>query len=148
LQSGVFSGGFGQVFTRTNIDFDGGGLRFGLDGERRFGCRGFSLYGRTNVSTMVGTIQADYDSADVNTNPLGNAIWKDDRMVTVLDYEVGFSWTGPRGKWKISTGYNAAHWFNMVTTDSFISAVKANDYENVNGPLSFSGVVSRIERRF
>jgi len=38
-----------------------------LDGERRFGCRGFSLYGKTNVSTMVGTIQADYDMADVNT---------------------------------------------------------------------------------
>ena len=65
-----------------------------------------------------------------------------------LDYEAGFSWTGPCERWKFSTGYHVAHWFNMVTTDSWIEAVKANNYEDVDGPLSFSGLVARFERRF
>ena len=39
-QIGNYSGGAtGVIETRTNVDFDGGGLKFGLDGERRLRCR-------------------------------------------------------------------------------------------------------------
>jgi len=151
LQAGTFSGGAtGQIDTATNVDFDGGGLRFGIDGERRFGCHGFSLYAKANVSPMVGTVQADYTMQNVTAGNLllANAIWKDDRVITVLDYEAGISWAGPWNKWRASLGYQAAHWFNMVTTDSFISAAQATNYVDVEGPLVFSGLVARVERRF
>ena len=142
-------GGGGQINTRTNVDFDGAGLRFGLDGERRFGQRGFSIYANVNVSPMLGTVQADYTMQNVTTSVLlAQSIWKDDRFVTILDYEAGFAWTSCNGKWRLSSGFNAAHWFNAVTTDSFISGVQNNNYEDIAGALSFSGAVARVERRF
>ena len=86
LQSGVFSGGSaGQIDTRTEIDFDGGGLMFGLDGERRCGCSGLSVYGKINVSPMTGRFHADYAMQNVSTDTLlALADWQDDRITTLV----------------------------------------------------------------
>ncbi|TWU24501.1 Lpg1974 family pore-forming outer membrane protein [Bythopirellula polymerisocia] len=151
LQSGVFSGGSaGQIDTRTEIDFDGGGLIFGLDGERRCGCSGLSLYGKINVSPMTGRFHADYSMQNVSTEVLlALADWQDDRITTLLDYEAGLAFTcGNCDCFRISAGYTVYQWFNAVTTDSFINGVKADNYEDISGPLSFSGLVTRAEFRW
>ncbi len=151
LQSGVFGGGAGgQIDTLTDINFDGGGLLFGLDGERRFGGSGMSVYGKINVSPMTGRFHADYSMLNVSTTTqLALADWQDDRITTLLDYEAGLAYTfGACDCIRVSTGYTVFHWFNAVTTDSFINGVRANNYEDISGPLSFSGLVTRAEVRW
>ncbi|MEQ8208311.1 MAG: Lpg1974 family pore-forming outer membrane protein [Lacipirellulaceae bacterium] len=149
-QSGIYAAGVtGQVDTISNVDFDGGGVRAGLDGEYRFGCHGFSLYGNVNVSPMIGTVQADYTMRNVTTDQLlALAVWKDDRFITTLDYEAGIAWTSAKEHFRVSAGWNSAHWFNAVTTDSFINGVQGNNYVDIDGPLSFSGLSTRVEYRF
>ncbi len=151
LQSGIFSGGSaGQIDTLTDIDFDGGGLLFGLDGERRYGISGLSVYGKINVSPMTGRFHADYSMQNVSTaTQLALADWQDDRITTLLDYEAGLAYTfGTCDCFRISGGYTVYQWFNAVTTDSFINGVRTNNYEDISGSLSFSGLVTRAEFRW
>ena len=68
--------------------------------------------------------------------------------MTILDYEVGLAWTSCSQKWRISSGYTAAFWFNTVTTPVFINAVKADNYVDIGDTLAFDGLTARIERRF
>ena len=68
------------------------------------------------------------DTTDVQ---LAQANWNDDRFMTLLDYEVGFAWTGPQRRWRFATGYTASFWYNAVTTPEFIGAVQTSNYTDV-----------------
>lgn len=146
-QTGVFGGGQGgAVTTQSEIDFNGGGLKVGIDGGRNLGNRGFSVYGRAAVSPMVGEFNSDYSMYNDTTDVLlAQASWNDDRIVTLLDYEVGVAWTGPRRRWRFSAGYTTTHWFNAVTTASFIDNVQANNYVGGEQTISFDGLAARVE---
>jgi hypothetical protein len=146
-QTGVFSGGQGgAIDTQSDIDFNGGGLKVGIDGGRNLGNRGFSVYGRAGVSPLVGEFNSRYTMYNNSTATLlAQADWNDDRFVTLLDYEVGIAWSGPRRRWRFSTGYTATHWFNAVTTASFIDNVQANNYVGGNQTISFDGLTARVE---
>jgi hypothetical protein len=149
-QTGLFGGGLGgAIRTKTGIDFDGGGALFGLDGERLIGRRGFSVYGNAGVSPVVGQFSSDYRMTNQTTvTELARVQWKDDRVVTILDYELGLAWTGPQGRVRLSAGYLAQHWFNTVTTAELINSVQANNYTGAGEALSFDGLVTRVEVRF
>ena len=149
-QTGVFGGGqAGTIDTTTNIDFDGGGIKLGLEAERVIGCRGFSLYGKASVSPMVGRFGSDYTMFNSTTSVLlANSVWEDDRFVTLLDYEVGLAWMSPCYKWRLTAGYMASFWFNAITTPAFVDAVQADNYVGVDGTISFDGLTARIERRW
>ncbi|MEM9659415.1 MAG: Lpg1974 family pore-forming outer membrane protein, partial [Planctomycetota bacterium] len=149
-QTGVFSGTSGGVIdTQTQIDFDGFGPKFAIDGERVIGCRGLSIYARASVSPLFGEFENRYtmtnDSVDVL---LAQANWTDDRVVTVLDYELGLAWIGPRRKWRLSTGYVVTHWYNVMTTSMMIDSVQADNYGHDGETLTFGGFTARVERRF
>jgi hypothetical protein len=150
LQFGVFSGGqTGDIHTRTDIEFDGGGALFGLDGEHLIGRRGLSLYGNLGVSPVFGQFSSFYDLMNASTDTaLARAEWKDDRVVTILDFELGVAWTGPCRRWRLSTGYVASFWYNVITTPEFVDAVQRTNYTGVGDTLSFDGLSARIERRF
>ncbi len=150
LQTGLFSGSQNGVLnTLTDIEYDGGGLSFGLEGERRIGRRGFSVYGSFGVTPTVGQFTTLYNTTNVSTvSQLTTATWKDDRFVTILEYEVGLAWTSCSRCWRLSAGYLSSHWFNTVTTPVFIDAVQADNYVDIGDTLSFDGLTARIERRF
>ncbi len=150
LQTGIFAGGSaGTLDTRTEINFDGAGVKLGLDGERLFGCLGFSLFGRASLSPMAGQFQSQYTMLNSSTSVLlANAVWDDDRFVTILDYEFGIAWTSCSTRWRISTGYMASFWFNAVTTPTFVDAVQADNYVEVGDTISFDGLTSRVEYRW
>jgi major outer membrane protein len=150
LQTGVFSGSqAGDVHTRTDIEFDGGGASFGIDGEHVIGRRGLSVYGGLGVSPVFGQFSSFYDLTNASTDArLARAEWKDDRVVTILDFEVGLAWTGPCRRWRLATGYVASFWYNAITTPEFVDAVQANNYTDVGDTISFDGLAARIERRF
>ena len=150
LQTGAFSGSqSGVINVLTDIDFDGAGLSFGLEGEGLIGCRGFSVYGNLGVSPLVGQFTSDYTMQNASTTALlARSVSKDDRFVTILDYELGLAWTSCNGCWRISSGYTASFWYNTITTPVFIDAVQADNYVDIGDTLSFDGITARIEYRF
>ncbi len=145
-QFGVFSGGSaGLIDTFSSIDFDGGGLKAGIDGERRIH-GGLSIYGRLTGAVMSGQFSSRYTMLNATTDVLlAQANWKDDRVVTQLEYEVGFGWMSASQHWRFSTGYMFSHWMNAVTTPVFIDAVQADNYSDVEDTITFDGVVTRVE---
>lgn len=148
-QSFAQSGDFdvvGEVDTNAAVDFNGGGVKFALDGGRNIGSRGFSLYGRTSLSPLAGSYRSTYSmfNDDLDTT-LAQANWKEDRITTLLDYEVGVAWTGPRQRWRFSAGYTQAFWFNAVTTAEYIDAVQTSDYGGISDTIMLNGLTARVE---
>jgi hypothetical protein len=146
-QTGVFGAGpAANVATSTNIEFTGGGPMAGIDGDQRIGVTGFSVYGRALVAAIAGNFKSDYSMVDRTTVvTLAQVNWEDDRIVPMLDYELGLAWTNPQGNLRLSAGYMMSHWFNVVTTPVFVDAVQADNYVNVDDTISFDGLVGRAE---
>lgn len=146
-QQGEFAGGFGgTIGTSADVSFDGGGMKLGLNGHRELGNTRFSIYGRSSVSPLVGQFSSHYAMRNTTGDILlAQADWRDDRVITLLDYELGIAWTGPRGHLRLSAGYMASHWFNAVTTSSYINAVQTSNYLDVSDTISFDGPVAHAE---
>jgi hypothetical protein len=147
-QIGEFSGGStGLIVTQTDIDFDGGGPKFGVDGGRTIGKRGLSVYARAGLSPLAGQFRSSYAMRnDTTAVQLVQVHWHDDRITTILDYEIGLAWTGPQRRWRFAAGYTAAYWFNAVTTPELIGAVQHGDFADASDTISFDGLTARIER--
>jgi hypothetical protein len=146
-QQGIFGGGLGgPILTQTDIDFDGAGLLIGSDFERRFGCHGFSVYGKAAASAIFGEFRSDYAMVNTATNvQLAIASWEDDRVVPTLEYELGLAWTGFCEHLRLSVGYSAMYFFNTVTTPAFVHAVQEDTYVNVDGTIALDGLVGRVQ---
>ena len=136
----------GEIDTASTVDFNGGGVKLALDGGRNIGSRGFSVYGRTSLSPLAGSYRSNYSmfKDDLDTT-LVQANWKEDRITTLLDYEVGLAWVGPRGRWRFAAGYPQAFWFNAVTTAEYIDAVQGSDYHGVSDTIMLNGLTARVE---
>lgn len=138
----------GITSVNTNIDFDGGGPRIGLDGERHALRRGVFVYGRAFASFLAGRFTADY--TQFNTFALTQAAtsWRNDRIVPVLEYEAGIGWASRRGGLRLSAGYYVAAWYNTVTTPEWIQAVQNSNFTNVGNNITFDGLVTKAELRW
>ncbi len=148
-QTGVFSGGnAGTIDTASNITFDGGGLKAGLDGERRI-AGGFSIHSRLGLALMSGQFQSRYSMVNSTTEvQLAQANWKEDRVISQVEYELGLGWTSCSGHCHARVGYLISNWGNVVTMPTFIDAVQANNYTDVEDSITFDGAVARIEYRW
>ncbi len=146
LQSGVFSGGLGgAINTTSHIDFTGGGPIIGIDAERRIDSSGFSVYGHALAASLLGKVHSDYRMFNTTTSTLlADAAWDNERVMPMIDYELGLAWTGPQGHLHLAAGYMVNHWFNAVTTPVFIDAVQANNYTDLGDTISFTGLVGRL----
>ena len=146
---------FDSVFTSTGVDrvdtrllFDGGGLRLGLEGQRRIACSSFWIYGSGAASFLGGQFTGEY----TQTNNLNGTVvatgWKDDRIVPILDLELGVAWVGCHDHLRVSGGYVFSSWFNVPKTADFITAVQTNDFDRFRDALTFDGLALRAELRF
>jgi hypothetical protein len=149
-QTGDFGGGqAGTIDTSTNIKFDGGGPMVGLAGERLIGQTRLSSYGHISAAAMEGQFSSHYLMNNSTTATLlAQSDWNDDRIVPMLDYELGIAWTAPSNHLRLAVGYMASHWFNIVSTPTLVDAVQANNYVNVHDTLSFDGLVGHAELRW
>ncbi len=150
-QDGAFAGATGSEQTNTNILFDGGGLRVGLDGNWRFGNRGFSFYGKGALNMLFGEFRSNYTQLNTTTTVVeANSFMDDDRVMPVLEYELGLSWTSCNGRLMLSTGYYTAFWFNAVTTPDYIQSVQNGNFVEHGGSdtITFTGFTSKVEYRF
>ena len=133
---------------QTDISFDGGGVRLGLDAERHHDSCGLFCYGKSDVNFVAGEFRARYlqgssfDPVIVDTN------WKAGRVVTMLDLELGVGWQSTCGTFRWSAGYLFNSWLNTVRTAEFIQAVQTNNMLGLGDTLTFDGFVTRAEIRF
>jgi hypothetical protein len=150
--SALFADGGTTDNVTTAVNFDGGGLRFGLDAERHRGC-GFLLYGRGAVSLVAGEFRAAYfQGSDVDPE-IVNTSWTAGRVVPICDLELGGGWQSECGRWRLTGGYVISTWWNAVTSDSWIRSVQQNNFAGQADAVSsdrvtFDGLTARVEYRF
>lgn len=131
----------------TAIEFEGGGLRLGLDFERYAAQTGFFAYGKGFANFLAGSFDTQFTQGGTLT-PGAAAEWEDDRLVTILELELGLGWQSPNGCVRATAGYLVNGWFNMVTTESWIESVQTNQYDNRDETVVFDGLAARVEYRF
>ena len=97
--SGDFAPPAGTIQTNTKITLDGIGLKTGFDGARQFGCSGFSFYGKGFISVLFGEFNSSYTQVNNTTTVVqANSNWSDQRVVPILEYELGINWTSVSGR--------------------------------------------------
>jgi hypothetical protein len=138
----------GEELVHTDIDFDGVGLRLGVDAERHACGRPWRLYGRCAASFLAGKFQASYFQGQSFDPNVVDTSWEAGRIVPVLDLELGAGWSSPAGRVQLTAGYVFSAWLNTVTTQEFIHAVQQNDFLDLGDSLTFDGLVARAELRF
>jgi hypothetical protein len=139
----------GQTSIRSDINFDGGGLRIGLEGERYARNSGLMVYGRSSARFIAGEFRASHFQGTLPGDPVQvDTGWDAGRIVTILDLELGVGWSSYNGLINISCGYLVSGWFNTVKMSDWITAVQENDLGNLGRTITFDGVTARAEVRF
>lgn len=140
----------GTTKVDSDVLFDGTGPRFGLDGERLLGCRGFMVFTRANVNFLVGSCITDYRQTNVFAGTQAQTGLTDTRIVTMPELELGAGWQGCNGHLRITAGYYLAAWYNMMTTTESLATVRTtpNTFEPETRTLTLDGLTTRAEFRF
>ena len=138
--------GFQEVLAES--EFDGGGLRLGLEGMRFHNTTQFFVYGKGYTSLLAGTFRTRYQFNDAGATVTDTSM-KIGRLVTMLDLEAGLGWQNYTGNLRFSAGYMFSSWFNTVKVNEFINSVQNNNFTdpstNYRGLITFDGLTSRIE---
>lgn len=142
----------GTTTVDTNIDFEGGGIRLGLEGERAVSAgRALRVYGKAVASVLAGDFRASYRQTNQFNGVEAFTDWRDSRIVPILESEVGVSWNSCTDRVRLSAGYYFAAWSNVVTTPEYINAVQGGNYVDVGQDaednVAFEGLVARLEIR-
>jgi hypothetical protein len=138
---------------QTNVNFDGVGLRLGLEGERAV-AGGFYTSAKAVANFIGGEFRANYVQGNV-FNPLEvNTSWREARFVSILEAEVAVGWQSPGGRFRASVGYMLTDWANAVKPSDYVTAVQtsplgANPYHGPNlvgtTALVFDGLTGHVE---
>ncbi len=133
----------------SDIGFDGGGIRLGLEFERYARDCGLLVYGRSSARFVAGSFDADY----IQSETPGDRVQvytgiDDDRILSILDLELGLGWQSCDGCFRTSLGYMVSGWFNTLTTTDWIAGVHGNNYNDMSDTITFDGFVGRVELRY
>ena len=133
----------------TNIDFEGIGLKLGLDGDYYATRLPVMGYMKGAVSLLAGEFDAIYQQTALNhVDPEVDTDWSAGRIVPTFDLEIGGGFYSPKGRFLATAGYCYSVWTNMVRTDDWIHGVQQNMFQNMDNPITFDGLVLRVEGRF
>jgi len=151
-----FSSVFGvlsNTLVLSSVNFDGGGVRLGLEGERRICGSGLMVYGKAAARVLGGTFRAEYFQGTLPADPIQvDAAWRAGRLVSILEMETGVGWTSCNGCLRLTGGYMVNAWLNVVKTADWIQAVQTDDLgrldDAVDNVITFDGFVARAELRY
>ncbi|MEX2174317.1 MAG: Lpg1974 family pore-forming outer membrane protein [Pirellulaceae bacterium] len=132
----------------TDVEFEGVGLKLGLDAERYGRNRQWFVYGRGDVAFVGGEFRADYFGSNQADDVVVDTSWEAGRLVTITDLEVGLGWENHCGNLRLSTGYMYSMWFNTVRTNDWIDGVRNNNFTDLSdcdGMMTFDGLTARVE---
>jgi hypothetical protein len=147
---------FGARFTNsttvedvgTEINFDGGGFKLGLDGQLQSPRNRLLLYGRGTASFLAGTFRSSYVQNDSFRGVVAQSSRSDDSIVPILDLEMGIGWTSRQDRWQLRLGYLFNAWYNVVSNERLIHSVQQAQAGDIRDTLTFDGLVARAEFRF
>ena len=131
----------------SQVNFEGGGLRIGFEGERRTPY-GLIFYGRTAASLVAGTFRCAYTENSGLNGTVAETGYPADHVVPMIDVELGTGVSLWNDKLRVTAGYSFSGWFNVVRTDQFIGAVQNNNFSGMSSTLTFDGFVGRVELQF
>jgi hypothetical protein len=138
---------------QTNVNFDGVGLRLGLDGERAI-AGGFYASAKAVANFIGGEFRANYMQGDIANALEINTSWREARFVTILEAEAAVGWQSPGGRFRASVGYMLTDWVNAVKPSDYVTAVQtsplaSNPYHGANlvgtTALVFDGLTGHVE---
>ena len=141
----------GTTINNTRVNFNGGGPRFGLAGRYRI-LGGFYGYGNGFVNLLAGQFTGSATQNNIFGGLQGQSTVTENRLVPVLEMELGFGWQTPNGRLSVSGGYYVGGWFNTMTVPGLQQGIQGTNYttngNNTSGNLTFDGLVGRIMVRF
>ena len=141
----------GATAIDTRINFDGIGPRLGLEGEQGIG-HGLWMYGRSTVDILAGHFGSSFRQQNTFAGVQGLANYDDDRIVPMVDLELGVGWTNRSGRIRIEGGYMFQGWFNTVTTSNLIDSVHSGNFSgngnSLKNSIEFDGLTARVAFRF
>jgi hypothetical protein len=134
----------------SSVDFDGVGMRFGMDFERYGRNRQWFVYGKSYASLVGGRFESAYLQANQADASVAQTTWEAGRVVTMLDLEAGIGWQNCGGNLRLSLGYLYSGWFNTIRNNEWISAVQNNDFvangmSTYDSGITFDGLTARVE---
>ena len=132
----------------TDLDFEGLGVRFGLEATRYSCRRQLHGYLRGYTSFVAGEFDGTYLQGRDVDNVIVRADWESGRIVPILDLEVGAGWTHPCGRIRCNLGYTFSAWFNTVMTEDYIKSVQSSNFTDLGDAMTFDGLTADIEWRF
>lgn len=133
----------------SKLNFDGGGVRIGLEGDRQIR-GGFLVYGRGMANFLAGHLGGSYQQGNEFDPLIADVRWGAGRLISILELELGAGWRSKCGRWSVTGGYHVNAWWNMVPLDEFIRASQANDFVDLtdtNHSVNFDGLALRVEFR-
>jgi hypothetical protein len=141
---------FSDIEVDASTDFEGLGLRLGLEGERYFCRLPVMLYMKGLASLMVGEADAYYRQTVQNNSYYGiDTGWSAGRIVPTFDLELGGGlYRCCKGHVQVSAGYVFSAWTNVVKTEDWVRGVQTNNFDDLGDTITFDGLVARIEARF
>jgi len=138
--------GFEQVLAES--EFDGGGVKLGLEGLRFHPATQFFWYGRGYSSFVAGTFRSRYQY-DPAQSPSTIASFNVGRIVTMLDFETGIGWQNFTGNLRFSAGYMVSAWYNTVRVNDFINSVQTANFvipaSDLRSLVTFDGLTARVD---
>ena len=137
----------GATSVDSDINFDGIGLRLGIEGERLLQ-RGFFVYGQAFADLLAGEFKADYIQRNAFVGVQARTGVEDDRIVPQLELELGVGWQSCGGRFRVRGGYYLGSWFNSMTAPTWIGAVRANSLSEIEERLTIDGLTLRAEYLF
>lgn len=139
--------GTGTETVATDIDFNGVGVKFGIDGEARLGAQ-WLAYANFSGSVLPGVFSADFDQIQSYDPVVVDTSWEAGRIVTIWDLELGVSRISRCGNYRVNAGYMFSAWTNTLQTDEWIEAVHTNNFIGMDSTMTFDGLVARFEARY
>jgi len=137
----------GTETVTTDIDFDGVGVRGGLEFEQYVGCR-MLVYAKGYGSLMPGEFRASYLQSQSFDTRVINTTWRAGRVMTMWDLELGLGLSSKCKNYRATAGYVFSAWTNMLQTDEWIRGVHNNDFIGMEDTTTFDGLVARFEARY
>ena len=132
----------------VDVNYNGGGIRVGLEGEWLDTSRTLLVYARSAASFTAGEFRCGYRQDNNLGQRLVDTSWKAGRVVSILDLEVGVGWQNRTENLRLTAGYMFSGWHNAVTVPEYIAAVQTNSYVGIGDFVTFDGFVGRVEFRY
>ncbi len=136
-----------ETVTARN-DFDGFGLRGGIEGEWGGQQGGLFGYGKFIGGAVAGELsstfvqESNFDGVVVTTSRV------DDRIIPTIEVEVGVGWRSRNQRWRLSGGYNITALVDIASANSLIHSIQTARYRDNEDTFTLDGLVARLEFAF